>query len=108
MATSFTAAARLVAEREVRSFLRMKGTWIGLGFILVALFAAAILPKVLSDGPDKVAAVGSRAASMLSGKGFDVRSVGTVAAAEKLVRDDEVDAAVVPADSASGVRVVAL
>src|SRR5262245_50911858 len=103
------AAIRLVAEREVKSFLRMKGTWIGLGLILVLLFGAAILPKVFAGGPDKVAAVGPAAAEVLAGTNLDVRTVDTEAAAEKLVRDDDVEAAVLPDnDSPSKVRVVAL
>lgn len=105
------AATRLVAEREVKSFLRMKGTWIGLGFILVLLFATAILPKVLDGGPDEVAAVGTEAVEALAGADLDVREVGTRAAAEQLVRDDEVEAAIVPdtsGDSVTGVRVLAL
>lgn len=109
--TGFVAATKLIAEREVRSFLRMKGTWIGLGVILVVLFATAILPKVLAGGPDKVAAVGPAAVRALAGAGLEVREVGTTAAAEQLVRDDEVEAAIVPdtsGDSATGVRVVAL
>jgi ABC-2 type transport system permease protein len=108
MATSFTTSARLVAEREVRSFVRMKGTWVGLAVILVVLFASAVLPRVLSDDPDEVAAVGAAASRVLDGTGLDVREVGTVAAAERLVRDDKVEAAVVPGDPPSGVRVIAL
>lgn len=106
------AAIRLVAEREVKAFLRMKGTWIGLGIIIVALFAIAVLPKVFADDDaDKVAAVGPEISQALAGTGLDVQEVDTVAAAEKLVRDDEVKAAIVPdttGESASGVRVVAL
>jgi ABC-2 type transport system permease protein len=105
------AATRLVAEREVKSFLRMKSTWVSLGFIIVVMFAIAILPKVFAGGADKVAAVGPEAVRLLTGSDLDVQEVGTVAAAEKLVRDDEVEAAIVPdttGESASGVRVVAL
>lgn len=104
-------ATRLVAEREVKSFLRMKGTWIGLGFILVLLFAAVILPKVFGGGPDTVAAVGPDAVAALDGADLEVREVDTTAAAERLVRDEEVEAAIVPdttGDSVTGVRVVAL
>jgi ABC-2 type transport system permease protein len=109
--TSFASATRLVAEREVRSFLRMKGTWIGLGFIIVVLFALAVLPKVFGGGPDAVAAVGPEAARVLAGTELEVREVGTVEAAEDLVRSEEVEAAIVPdptGDSVSGVRVLAL
>jgi ABC-2 type transport system permease protein len=104
-------AIRLVAEREVKSFLRMKSTWISLGFIIVVMFAIAILPKVFEDGVDKVAAVGPEATRALAGTGLDVQEVGTIEAAEKLVRDDEVEAAIVPdttGESATGMRVVAL
>lgn len=109
--TGFGAATKLVAERELKSFLRMKGTWIGLGFIVVALFAIAILPTVFDGGPDEVAAVGPEAARVLADSDLEVREVETVAAAEELIRSEEVDAAVVPdttGDSASGVRVLAL
>jgi ABC-2 type transport system permease protein len=111
--TGFGAATRLVAEREVKSFLRMKGTWIGFGLILVAMFAIAILPKVFDGGSDKVkvAAVGPEAVQVLAGARLDVQEVSTVKAAEDLVRADEVRAAIVPdttGNSASGVRVVAL
>src|SRR5687768_7106183 len=92
----FGAATKLVAEREVKSFLRMKSTWISLGFIIVVMFAVAILPKVFEDGADKVAAVGPEATRALAGTGLDVQEVGTIEAAEKLVRDDEVEAAIVP------------
>jgi ABC-2 type transport system permease protein len=105
--TGFRAATRLVAEREVKSFLRMKGTWVGLGVILVLLLALAILPRLFDDGRDEVAAVGA-ASEVLAGAKVDVRTVSSVAAAERLVRDDEVVAAVVPADTPSGVRVIAL
>lgn len=107
----FSAATKLVAEREVKAFLRMRGTWIGLGFMILLLFALAILPKMFDGGPAKVAAVGPEAARVLTGTDLDVQEVGTVAAAEKLVRDDEVRAAIVPdttGESVSGVRVVAL
>jgi ABC-2 type transport system permease protein len=48
---------------------------------------------------------------VLDGTDLDVREVGTVEAAERLVRDDEVEAAIVPdttGQSVTGVRVVAM
>ncbi|MBP2327361.1 ABC-2 type transport system permease protein [Kibdelosporangium banguiense] len=111
MATSFFSATRLVAEREIKSFVRLKGFWIGFGFLLVGLFAVAILPTVLDGGRDAVAGVGPAASKVLDGADLDVRQVGDVAAAEQLVRSEEVKAAVVPdgtGQSATGVRVIAL
>jgi ABC-2 type transport system permease protein len=109
--TSFWAATRLVAEREVTTFLRMKGFWIGLIVILLGLFALSVLPPLFSGDPPKVTTVGPRAAEVLDGADLDVQPSADVAAAERLVRAEEVDAAVVPdttGESASGVRVVAL
>jgi ABC-2 type transport system permease protein len=105
-ATTFTAATRLVAEREVRTLLRAKGFWIGLGVIVAGIFAGAILPSVFEGGPDAVAAVGPRAERVLAGTELDVRVVGSVGAAEDLVRAEEVEAAIVP--DGDGVRVIAL
>ncbi|GAB3562132.1 ABC transporter permease [Amycolatopsis endophytica] len=105
--TSFWTATRLVAEREVRSFLRTKGFWIGLAVIVAGLFAAGILPSVFAGGPPSVAAVGPQAAQMASAAELDVREVADIGAARELVRTEEVEAAMVP-DAASGVRVLAL
>jgi ABC-2 type transport system permease protein len=111
MGTAFWAATRLVAEREVMTFLRMKGFWIGLAVILVGLFALSVLPQVFGDDRPQVATVGPAAERILDGSDLDVERSPDVAAAERLVRAEDVDAAVVPdttGESASGVRVVAL
>ncbi|MCC8250704.1 ABC transporter permease [Saccharothrix luteola] len=107
----FAAATRLVAEREMKTFLRAKAFWIGLGVIVVGLFAMSILPTVFGGGETKVATVGARAAEVLTDTGVEVRAVADVAEAEALIRSEEVEAAVVPdttGESATGVRVVAL
>ncbi|MET0135789.1 MAG: ABC transporter permease [Kibdelosporangium sp.] len=104
--TSFVAATRLVAEREIKTFLRMKGFWIGLAVIVAGLFAMAILPSALGGGPPSVAAVGPDAAKAVAGTELQVREVADVAAAEQLVRSEDVEAAVVPGDN--GIRVIAL
>ncbi|WP_158850242.1 ABC transporter permease [Saccharothrix deserti] len=107
----FAAATRLVAEREIKTFLRAKGFWIGLGVIIIGLFAMSILPGVLGGGQTKVVTVGAQAAEALAGTDLEVRAVADVPAAEALVRSEEVEAAVVPdttAESSTGVRVIAL
>ncbi|MDQ0381059.1 ABC transporter permease [Amycolatopsis thermophila] len=104
--TSFWAATRLVAEREVRSFLRTKGFWIGLAVVVAGLFAAGVLPSVLAGGPPAVAAVGPQAARAVAGTDLDVRQVGDLESARELVRSEEVDAAIVSAPE--GIRVLAL
>ncbi|WP_199440102.1 ABC transporter permease [Umezawaea beigongshangensis] len=110
-ARDLVSATRLVAEREVKSFLRTKAFWIGLGMIVVGLFASSILPAVLGGGQTKVVTVGAQAAEALTGADLEISSVGDLAAAQELVRSEEVEAAVVPdtsGESATGVRVVAL
>ncbi|MBB4910976.1 ABC transporter permease [Actinophytocola algeriensis] len=109
--SSFSSATRLVAEREIKATLGTKGFWIGLGVIVAGIFAFSILPTVFGNGPDKVAAVGPEVSRVLAGADLEVREVADVAAAEELVRSEEVDAAIVPddsGDSPGGVRVVAL
>jgi len=108
---SFLAASRLVAEREIKAFVRMKGFWVGLGVIIVALFAISILPGVFGGGQTSVATVGSSISESLEGGNFRTESVTDVSAAEDLVRSEEVDAAVVPDSgntSGTGMRVLAL
>jgi ABC-2 type transport system permease protein len=109
--TSFVSATRLVAEREVKTILRLKGFWISFAVIVAGLFALAILPSVFGGDPPKVAAVGQQAARTLTGTELEVREVADLAAAEELVRSEEVEAAVVPdttGQSVTGVRVMAL
>jgi ABC-2 type transport system permease protein len=109
--TTFAGATRLIAEREIGTFLRTKGFWIGLIVIVVGLFALAILPSVFGGSRDQVAVVSTAGDVVLTGADIEVREVADVAEAERLVRAEEVDAAVVPdetGDSATGVRVVAL
>jgi ABC-2 type transport system permease protein len=103
--TSFVTATRLVAEREVRTFLRMKGFWVGLGVLVVGLFALAILPTVFGSDQPAVVTVGA-AADAVDGADLDVRSAPNVAAAERLVRAEDVEAAIVP--DGDSVRVIAL
>ncbi|WP_229069377.1 ABC transporter permease [Actinoplanes sp. DH11] len=95
-------ATRLVAAREVRTKLRDKAFLYSTAFFLVIVIASVALPALLSGGPAKVAVTGdSTVAAALSQ--FEVVEVADAAAAEQLVRDGEVEAAVLP-----GPEVVAL
>ncbi|WP_447009037.1 ABC transporter permease [Saccharothrix sp. DSM 118769] len=107
MSIPFTAATRLVAEREVKVLVRTKGFWIGFAVVVLGLFAFTVLPSVF-DTPTKVAAVGGDTAKVLTAAGFEVREAADRAEAEALVRADDVEAAVVPDGPSDGVRVVAL
>ncbi|MBB3052950.1 ABC-2 type transport system permease protein [Prauserella isguenensis] len=108
---TFMQATWLVAEREIKAFLQMKGFWIGLATIVIGLFAASILPNVFGGGDTKVAVTSAEVAQTLEAGPFDVERTDDAAAAEELVRSEEVEAAVVPdttGQSPTGVEVVAL
>ncbi|MCW6007195.1 ABC transporter permease [Micromonospora sp. CPCC 205371] len=96
-------AVRLVAAREIRVKLRDKAfIWSTVIFLLIAV-AATVLPAVFGGGASSVAAVSGPTAAALADAGLDVRTVADDAAAERLVRDGDVDAAVV-----AGPRVLAM
>jgi len=89
------AAARLVAAREIRVKLRDKTFIFSTVFFLFIAVASTVLPAVLDGGPTKVAVADSTAAAALQRAGLEVRTAPDDAAAERLVRDGDVEAAVV-------------
>lgn len=98
------AAARLVAAREIKVKLRDKTFLFSTVFFLFIAVASTVIPALLDGGPAKVAITASApSAAALQAAGLEVRTVPTDAAAEQLVRDGDVDAAVL-----AGPRVVAL
>ncbi|MEV4754104.1 ABC transporter permease [Micromonospora sp. NPDC049559] len=105
-------AARLVAGREMRVKLRDKTFLFGTVFYLVFTLGSIVVPTLLGGGPDSVAVAtrtdaGRAAADKLVDTGHEVRRVPDDAAAERLVRDGDVDAAVV-GDGPDGVKVQAM
>jgi ABC-2 type transport system permease protein len=98
------AAARLVAAREIKVKLRDKTFLFSTVFFLFIAVASTVIPALLDGGPTKVAVTASApSVAALQAAGLEVRTAPTDAAAEQLVRDGDVDAAVL-----SGPRVVAL
>ncbi|GLW28811.1 ABC transporter permease [Actinoplanes regularis] len=89
-------AAKLVAARELRVKLRDKAFLIGTGIFLVIVLGSIMLPSLLNGGPDKVAVVDSASVSVLQEHGLEVQVVPDAATGEQLVRDGDVDAAVLP------------
>jgi ABC-2 type transport system permease protein len=96
-------AAKLVAAREIRVKLRDKTFLFSTLFFLFVAIASTVLPSLIDGGPTKVAAVGTQASAALKQAGLEVRAASGTAEAEKLVRDGDVDAAVV-----EGPRVLAM
>lgn len=103
--------ALMVAEREVVTQVRTKSfiisTAILLGAVLVSIIAGALLAG--NDDPTQVAVVGPVADVVSASEDLEPVEAADRAAAERLVRDGEVSAAVVPdEDSPLGVVVIAL
>lgn len=103
--------ALMVAEREVVTQVRTKSfiisTAILLGAVLVSIVAGALLSG--NDDPTQVAVVGQVADVVTQSEDLEPVEAADRAAAERLVRDGEVSAAIVPDDqSPLGVVVIAL
>jgi len=97
--TSPAQAVWLVAEREIGSKLRSKAFMISTGILLLIALAGVLIGGFASKSPtpDAVAATSETAAAVEALPNVKVTEVADRAAAEKLVLDDEVIAAVVPA-----------
>ena len=100
----------LVAEREIKARLRSKSFVISTVILLVIVLASVVVGGVLSRNPSQtpVAVVGTAARAVQQVPNLLVTQVPDAAAAERLVRDGTVDAALVP-DPASelGFKVLA-
>jgi ABC-2 type transport system permease protein len=106
---SLLPATWLVAEREIRMRLRSKAFIVSSIFIMVIALGSVLAGGLFGgDSPTKVAAVGSAVSIAEETGAFDVTEVDSVEEAEALVRDESVEAAIIPSDSETGVTVVGL
>lgn len=104
-------AALLVAEREITSQVRSRSFLVSTAVLLVGVLAAIVVSSVMSgrDGDDvPVAVVQSVRGDVPAVDGLAVVEVPDRTAAERAVRDGDVDAAVVPGPEPLGVSVVAM
>jgi ABC-2 type transport system permease protein len=99
----------LVADREIRMRLRSKAFLISTGILLLAVIASIVIGSIQggNESAPKVAAVGDAVAAA-EAAGLDVTEADSVGAAEALVRDESVEAAIVPGDGPTGLTVVGL
>lgn len=109
----FGQTVRLVAAREILARIRSKAFLVSTGILLLAAVGSVVVGGIVSANPDvpEVAVVGSAIQVVEQTKALKVVRADDVAEAEQLVRDGEVEAAVVPAegaDSPLGVTVIAL
>lgn len=113
-APTLRASVGLVAGREITSRVRSKSFLISTAILLLFVVAGIVGTHLFSStiGDTRVAAVGAAADALEDAPGIELAEADSATAAEQLVRDGEVDAAVVPLDSAEpgapAVEVVAL
>ncbi|AYY14830.1 ABC transporter permease [Actinobacteria bacterium YIM 96077] len=108
---SFWTASRLVAEREISSQIRSKGYWITFGMFILGILAMGILPSLFGGGAPSVATVGAESERVVAETELEAQPVADAQEAEALVREGDVDAAVVPdtdGESPLDVRVIGL
>jgi ABC-2 type transport system permease protein len=110
-ANTFVQSAVLVADREVRMRVRSKAFLISSAILLLAVIASIVAGSVFgasaASSATRVAVVGD-AAPFAQVETLDVTEVGTIDDAEALVRSGDVEAAIVPGDGPTGIRIVAL
>lgn len=101
--------ALMVAEREVVTQVRTKSFIISTAILLAAVLVSIIAGALLAGNDDstKVAVVGTAADVVADVDGLEAVDAADRAAAEQLVRDGEVSAAVVPDDGVLGFALIA-
>lgn len=104
----FWSAVRLVAEREVRMRLRSKAFLISTGILLLIVLGSVVAGGLFGANPPATkVAVTAGLEQLAQVPGFEVTEVDSVDAAEQLVLDGDVEAAVVPKqDAALGIEVL--
>ena len=107
---SFVGGTWLVAEREIMTKLRSKSFVISTIITLVFILGGVVVGSLVSANASlpKVAAVGSAVATVEETKAFEVTEAESREEAEELVRSEEVEAAIVPDDSTTGLLVIGL
>ena len=103
-------ATWLVAEREIRMRLRSKSFLVSTGILLLLVVGSIVAMSIFGANQSlpKIAAVGSAVTAVEATDAFDVTEAATVEEAEELVRDESVEAAVVPSEGAVGLTVIGL
>ena len=105
-------AALLVAEREITTQVRAKSFIVSLIITLALVVVGIVAGGYFADrvgSPTPVATVAGAGVELEAVEGFEVTTATDMEAAVDLVRDEEVDAAIVPDETApTGLRVIAL
>ena len=97
----FTENVALIAGREITMRVRSKAFLWSTAILMLGVLAAVVLPTVFGAGSDspRVAVIGSAAAAVDGAETLDPVPASDRAEAERMLRDDEVDAIVAPGGS---------
>jgi ABC-2 type transport system permease protein len=101
----FTHGAGLIAGREVSTKLRSKAFLITTGLLMLSVLVTVVLSSLFggtASGPTKVAVVGAASSVVTDASGLESVPADDLAAAEQLLRDDEVDAIIAPTAAVQG------
>jgi ABC-2 type transport system permease protein len=106
----FWGVTGLVAEREILAQVRSKSFIISTAITLLLVIGGIVLSSILGGQSEatRVAFVGSGADAVGSSETIEAVPAADRAEAEQLVRDGDVEAAVVPDDSTIGYSLIAL
>jgi ABC-2 type transport system permease protein len=107
---SFVQSVRLVAAREIQARVRSKAFVVSACILILMVVASivvgGIVGKATAGDTTPVAVVDG--VSLPTSKGLDVTEAPTAAAAERLVENGDVDAAILPSGDPLGYKVVGL
>ncbi|MET0974645.1 MAG: ABC transporter permease, partial [Leifsonia sp.] len=108
---SLGAATALVADREIRMRLRSKAFLISTGILMLAVLGSVLFASIASANPSspKVAVIGAAEQVVRDDTTLEIVPAADRAAAETMLRDGDIDAIVVPSESATdaqGVTVI--
>ncbi|MDP4333636.1 ABC transporter permease [Curtobacterium sp. A7_M15] len=107
---SFVQSVRLVAAREIQARVRSKAFVVSACILILMVVASivvgGIVGKATAGDTTPVAVVSG--VDLPTSKGLDVTEAPTATAAERLVENGDVDAAVLPSDDPLGYKVVGL
>lgn len=110
-ANTFAQSALLVADREVRMRLRSKAFLFSSAFLLLAVIVSIVAGSIFgasaTSAMTRVAVVGDIGA-LAQVSSLEITEAGSVDEAEQLVRAGDVEAAIVPDDGPTGIRILAL
>ncbi|PCN48646.1 sodium ABC transporter permease [Curtobacterium sp. 'Ferrero'] len=106
----FVSAVRLVGAREIRARLRSKAFIVSALILVLMVVASIVVAGVVgkATADDRPSVAVASGVTLPTSAALDVTQTASTAQAERMVRDGEVSAAIVPSEDRLGYRVVAL